>query len=171
MRARDGIVAAIGTGSVFALQQARSVRQIGGWGLVLGDEASGAWLGRTILSRCLHARDGFVAMTPLLTSLLAEKGGPESLVAFATRATPADFAALAPRVAQSDDPAAQVVMAEADAAVFAALCLLGPGPALPVAFLGGLGEVYRCRLVSQVPQVAPIGSALDGALCLAREEA
>ena len=37
--ATDGIVAAIGTGSVFAAQRGGQMRQIGGWGLVLGDEA------------------------------------------------------------------------------------------------------------------------------------
>ena len=31
------------------------IRSFGGWGLVFGDEASGAWLGRAILSRALRA--------------------------------------------------------------------------------------------------------------------
>ena len=44
----DGVVAALGTGSVFAVQRAGVIRQIGGRGLVLGDEASGAWIGRAI---------------------------------------------------------------------------------------------------------------------------
>jgi len=41
LRDEDGIVAALGTGSVFAAQRGGEVRQIGGWGLVLGDEGSG----------------------------------------------------------------------------------------------------------------------------------
>ncbi|HOZ35100.1 MAG TPA: BadF/BadG/BcrA/BcrD ATPase family protein, partial [Tabrizicola sp.] len=53
----DGIVAAIGTGSVFASQRNGVIRQVGGWGLVLGDEGSGAWLGRSLLARALRAVD------------------------------------------------------------------------------------------------------------------
>ena len=42
----DGIVAAIGTGSVFSRQLGGAFRSIGGWGPVLGDEGGGAWIGR-----------------------------------------------------------------------------------------------------------------------------
>jgi glucosamine kinase len=45
LRGDDGIVAAIGTGSVFGVQRAARIRQIGGWGFALGDEGSGAVLG------------------------------------------------------------------------------------------------------------------------------
>ena len=38
----DGITAALGTGSVYAVQRAGAVRMIGGWGFLLGDQGSGA---------------------------------------------------------------------------------------------------------------------------------
>jgi glucosamine kinase len=60
LRDEDGIVAALGTGSVFAAQRGGAVRQIGGWGLVLGDEGSGAWIGRALCAAALRAEDGFV---------------------------------------------------------------------------------------------------------------
>ena len=56
----DGYVAAIGTGSFLGRQSGAEQRFIGGWGLRLGDEASGAWLGRRVLSRVLDWRDGVV---------------------------------------------------------------------------------------------------------------
>jgi glucosamine kinase len=85
-------------------------REIGGKGLVLGDEASGAWLGRRgASSRGLDrargsdgfddAVDGFRQMTPLLAQMLDENAArPDGVVAFANRAAPADLCrAFAPR--------------------------------------------------------------------------
>lgn len=164
----DGIVAAVGTGSVFAVQRGDSVRQIGGWGLVLGDEASGAWIGRALCAAALRAEDGFTAMTPLLRALLDEHGGPLGLVSFSLAARPARFAELAPRVVVSEDPAAVAVMESATAEVAAAVDLLQAGGSLPVVFLGGLGPSYAGRLAGRWPIRAPAGSALDGALWLAR---
>lgn len=167
----DGVVAALGTGSVFAVQRAGIIRQIGGRGLVLGDEASGAWIGRAILAAGLRAVDGFAAMTPLLAALVDEMGGPDGVVAFSLRARPADFAALAPRVAESGDPAAVAIMARAEADVAEAVGLLRGRDDLPVVFLGGLGTVFAARMGGRFPIRDALGSALDGALMLAREAA
>lgn len=169
--AGDGVVAALGTGSVFAVQRAGVIRQIGGRGLVLGDEASGAWIGRAVLSAALRAVDGFSAMTPLLAALVAEMGGADGVVAFSLRARPADFAALAPRVVESGDTAAVAVMARAEADVVEAVALLRGADDLPVVFLGGLGGVFAVRLAGHFPIQPPLGTALDGALMLAREAA
>ena len=169
--AEDGVVAALGTGSVFAVQRAGVIRQIGGRGLVLGDEASGAWIGRAVLAASLRAADGFTAMTPLLAALLDELGGPDGVVAFSLRARPADFAALAPRVVESGDPAARAVMARAEADVVEAVGLLRGNDDLPVVFLGGLGTVFAARMAGRCAIRAARGTALDGALMLAREAA
>ena len=169
--AGDGIVAAIGTGSVFAVQRAGVIRQIGGRGLVLGDEASGAWIGRAVLRAALRAVDGFTPMTPLLSALIDEMGGPDGVVAFSLRARPVDFAELAPRLLDSSDPAAQAVMAQAVADVAEAVAQLQQGGSLPVVFLGGLGPFFAGRLQGCWDIRPALGSALDGALLLAREAA
>ncbi len=44
--AGDGMIAHCGTGSFFGRQIAGVHRFVGGWGFVLGDEASAQWLGR-----------------------------------------------------------------------------------------------------------------------------
>lgn len=165
---RDGIVAAVGTGSVYAVQRGTGLRQIGGWGLVLGDEGSGAWIGRALCAAALRAVDGFAELTPLLRDLLSEHGGPLGLVSFSLGARPADFAALAPRAVGSSDAAAAAVMARADAEVAAAVDLLQAGGSVPVVFLGGLGPTFEARLAGRWPAAAPLGTALDGALWLAR---
>jgi len=166
---RDGVIAAIGTGSVFAAQRAGAVQQIGGRGLVLGDEASGAWIGRSILSLSLRALDGMEAMTPLLSGLLADRGGANGIIAFAQAARPADLAELAPQVVEADDPAAQAVMAAADAHVVAYVSRLQGDSNLPVVFLGGLGPVFASRLQGLWTIRQASGTALDGALWLARQ--
>jgi glucosamine kinase len=168
---RDGIVAAIGTGSVFASQIGGRIRQIGGWGLVLGDEGSGARLGRSLLAAALGAVDGFRPMTPLLADVLQEQGGMEGVIAFSLAARPADFAALAPRVLRSDDPAAEGLMAAAAEDVAASIAVLQTDPPLPVTFIGGLGEAWAARLAGRWPIAPARGTALDGALILAREAA
>ena len=166
---QDGIVAAIGTGSVFAAQRGVQVRHLGGWGLVLGDEGSGAWIGRAILSAALRAVDGFQPMTPLLAALIDTHGGPSGVVSFSLSARPGEFARLAPQVLDSADPAAQAVMAKAAADVAAAITLLQGAEALPVVCLGGLGPAYAARLAGRWRMEAAKGSALDGALALARD--
>ncbi len=169
--AGDGIVAAIGTGSVFAVQRAGVIRQIGGRGLVLGDEASGAWIGRAVLRAAMRAVDGFTPMTPLLSALIDEMGRPDGVVAFSLRARPVDFAELAPRLLDSSDASAQAVMAQAVADVAEAVALLQHGGSLPVVFLGGLGPFFADQLQRRWDIRPALGSALDGALLLAREAA
>lgn len=165
----DGIVAALGTGSVFGVQRGGEVRQIGGWGLVLGDEGSGAWIGRALCAQALRAVDGFRAETPLLSEILSVKGGPLGLVAFSLAAKPVDFASLVPRALESGDPAAEEVLARASADVAEAVDLLQAGGRLPVVFLGGLGPVHAARLAGRWEIRPAQGSALDGALWLARD--
>lgn len=171
LRGGDGIVAALGTGSVFASQRNGVIRQIGGWGLVLGDEGSGAALGRAVLSRALRAVDGFAPMTPLLLALIAEHGSPSGIVRFAQTARPADFAVLAPRVLASDDPAAVGIVAQAVADVAEAIDHLQVGGPVPVVFIGGLASSYAARLAGRWDIRPAFGTSLDGALMLAREGA
>ena len=180
--ARDGIVCAVGTGSVFAAQVGGHIRQIGGWGLVLGDEGSGAWLGRALLREALRAAEGFRESSPLLTGVLAEHGGVEGVIAFSLAARPVDFAALAPRfvgtddpaalaprIVGSDDPAARALIAAAVEDVAQSVAVLQRDPPLAITCIGGLGALYADRLADRWTIVPPQGSALDGALLLARE--
>lgn len=163
----DGILAAIGTGSVFVRQQGGQLRQFGGWGIVLGDEGSGARLGRSALRRVLMAAEGFVPMTGYLAALIDRFGGPEGVIAFSLTARPADFAPLAPEITASDDPACRAIWVESVSDIDETLSSLGCGAELPVTFAGGLGAVYATAL-PQIPQRPARGTSLDGALILAR---
>ena len=90
----DGAVIGIGTGSFLGRQAGGRITLMGGWGLLLGDEASGAFLGRAALSATLRAREGWGAATGFTRALEQELGGEAGIIAFASAATPAQFAAL-----------------------------------------------------------------------------
>ena len=165
----DGIVAAIGTGSVFVRQLGGVARSIGGRGLILGDEGSGAWMGRALLAASLRGLDGFADLTPLLQSVLDELGNDAGVMEFAASATPADYARFARRMVGSDDPAARQIVARAAADIAASIALLQPDPALPVVFLGGLGGHFAPQFEAEYKVQAALGTGVDGALWLARQ--
>lgn len=165
----DGILAAIGTGSVFAEQRGGRIRQVGGRGFLLGDEASGAVLGRTLLAKALRAADGFAAMTPLLQQVLDECGGIQGIIGFSNTARPVDFGSFAPRIVTSNDPAARQIFDDAVRQVGHAIATLQRGDRLPVVFAGGLGSYYAARLRGDWPVQEPRGTAVDGALDMARQ--
>jgi glucosamine kinase len=169
----DGITAALGTGSVYGVQRSGAIRMIGGWGYQLGDQGSGAWMGRALLVAALLAHDGLADPSPLLTDVLAERDGPTGVVAFGQTASPGDMGRYAPRIfaaAAAGDPAAIAVVAAAEADVVRSIDrLMADGP-LPVCFMGGLGQVFAERLAGRYAGQlrAPKGTGLDGALDLAR---
>lgn len=172
----DGVAAVIGTGSVFGVQRAGAIRVIGGWGYLLGDQGSGARLGRALCEAALLSHDGLLPRSDLLVAVIDEAGGPEALVEWGATATPAEFAARVPALldaAEAADAGAAMILAEADGMVAAALDALRAGEDLPVCFLGGLGPVYARRLAARYGAAVrtPAGSALDGALAMAREMA
>lgn len=176
-READGIVLAVGTGSVLACQEGGEIHRMGGYGFMLGDEGSGAWIGREALRRTLHAHDGLEPRTELTTELWERFGGIMGLIGFAGRARPADYATLAPIVLAHDRaacPIAGAILDQGCAWLLRGLQhLLNRAPDMPVAPLGGLGPVLLERIMSQgavqLNRVMPKGTALDGALWKARQ--
>lgn len=171
LRGAEGIVAAMGTGSVFVRSRGGVQAQFGGHGFRLGDYGSGAVLGRALLMQALKAADGFVPMTPLLRAVLDELGGVQGIIGFGLSAAPADYARFAPRIVAGDDPAGAAIFDAAVEEIGAVIAHLQEGAALPVVFLGGLGAAYAARLGARFELRAPLGSGLDGALWLAAQEA
>ena len=71
----DGAVIIVGTGSA-ALAMVEGVRyQCGGWGFHIGDQMSGAILGRELVRRAVEAADGLVSGSPLTEAVIAKLGG------------------------------------------------------------------------------------------------
>lgn len=172
----DGYLASIGTGSFFARQTNGEITGIGGWGLTLGDEASGAWLGRGLLRLTLHAKDGIVPRTALTDAVLDEMGGAAAIVDFASDARPNEYARLAPGLAgaaEAGDPQGRVLMKAGADWVARAVRALGWTPGDGFCLPGSLGAYYVPYLPPdmQAAIVPQKGSAIDGALALARASA
>ena len=175
-RGRDGGVIISGTGSVgWAILRGRQYR-VGGWGLALSDEGSGAWLGREAMRRVLWAYDGRIAWSVLLTRLFGEfDGDPHAIVRWAAMATPADFGRLAPIVVERmarDDPTAIELIQQASRHVDGLAARLIALGAEQIALVGGLAPYLAPWLARETRRhlVAPEGDALTGALQLARAD-
>lgn len=173
----DGGVIVAGTGSIgWAVLQGRQHR-VGGWGLPVSDEGSGAWIGRETLRCVLSAYDGRSAWTDLLRAVFEQYGSdPHRIVHWTSRASPRDFATIAPTVldhaSRNDDVAIEILRLAARYldAIAKRLIQLGV-PRLSLT--GGLAP----HLESLLPAVTrqrihrPIGDPLDGAFLLARAAA
>ncbi len=174
---RDGGIIVAGTGTIgWAILRGQSHR-VGGWGLPISDEGSGAWLGCEALRRTLWAHDHRIAWTNLLRRLFEEFGSdPHALVRWVATASPGDFATLAPRIvnaAEDGDPIAVELLCKAAAHIDAlAARLIGIG-VVRLALVGGLTPFLRPRLSEATRSylVEPAGDALQGALILARRSA
>ena len=168
----EGFVVAAGTGSFIARRQGLQTRSLGGHGLILGDEASGAWLGRGALSAALKAGEALGPGSDLTAALTRRFEGATGIIAFAAEATPPDFAALAPQLiaaAKAGEAPARSLMQDGADYIVRGLKVLGHRPGSPVCLTGGVGPAYAPYLPDalQTDLAAPKGSPLDGALRLA----
>ena len=170
---QDGTLAQIGTGSFFVTRRAGVIRHAGGWGLVLGDECSGAWLGRELLRATLRAHDGLEDSSRLTQTIMSTFGGDtDAIVLFAQTASPADFAAYAPQLfsaRETGDSIAHAILQAAAHHLERTLAVMEAGSRHPLYLCGGvgkrytgiIGDAYRDRLAR------PKGDSLSGALSLA----
>ena len=173
----DGGVIIAGTGTVGWARVGSEAHRVGGWGLPISDEGSGAWLGVEALRRVVWASDGRIPWTPLLRALFADfTDDPHAIVKWTSEATPRDFGSLAPRIADyaARHDAVGVELLQIAAAhidhIAARLVSLG---AVRLALVGGLASSLRSWLstATALQLVEPLGDALDGAVRLARSAA
>ncbi len=172
----DGYLVALGTGTIVARQRAGDVKTVGGWGFALSDEASGAWLGRTLLSRIVLAEDGLAAHTPLSRDTLASFGGRDAIVEFSATARPHQYATHAPDImaaATQGDAIAQEIVTMGAAYIERALAALEFQTGDVLCLSGGLGPHYASFLSAALTEnlQPPQGTALEGAFALALKAA
>jgi glucosamine kinase len=96
----DGGVIIVGTGSAAMALVDGKRHQAGGWGFHIGDQMSGAILGRELVRRSVEAGDGLRPGSPLTDATVARLGGTLDAVmdwSFQDR-RPADYGALVPMI-------------------------------------------------------------------------
>jgi glucosamine kinase len=165
-----GVLLIAGTGSVaFGRSPAGAFGRCGGWGPVIGDEGSGAWLGRRALSAVAAAADGREPPTALTGAILtaAQVNETSELIVWAAQASQADLATLAPAVLSVADAgdvrAGALVSLAAEELVLhvrtlARQLFVDERAAVPVAFMGGLiarGTPLRKRLDQRLKTAVP----------------
>ncbi|GAA4929712.1 N-acetylglucosamine kinase [Streptomyces coeruleoprunus] len=180
---RPGTVVAAGTGMVALGTDLSRWRRADGWGHLLGDCGSGAWIGRAGLEAALRAHDGRRGGSPALLARAEAVFGPVAglpgrLYPRTDRA--AVLASFAPEVAACapGDPVAAGVLARAARHIAEAAAAVHPrGGGGVVALTGGLFRIgdpllvpLREELAAQLPdarQVSAAGDPLSGALAVA----
>lgn len=171
--AGDGAMAILGTGTAFLARRDGELHAVGGWGFLIGDQGSGARIGRDLLEETLLAHDGVVARTPLTNAVLATyHNDPSEVVEFTRSAKPGDFGHFAPMVldhADQGDATAARILDRARAAIEASLDALNIAPGAPLCLLGGLAPAMSPRLSPRYQPLlrTPLQDALGGAVSMA----
>ncbi|MDP3512287.1 MAG: N-acetylglucosamine-6-phosphate deacetylase [Sulfuritalea sp.] len=168
-----GAVISAGTGTVgVARKSDGSLRRVGGWGYPVADEGGGAWIGAKAIREMLRSVDEVGSPEGDLyrgirdkLSMEASEPGAE-LAAWASKASVAELASLAPLVCQTaeSDPLAEKILLEAGAAVSDLARSLLAGVDGPLCIVGGLSKEITRRLDKHLTMrlVEPLGTALDG---------
>ncbi|WP_424830879.1 BadF/BadG/BcrA/BcrD ATPase family protein [Ruegeria sp.] len=170
---RDGVVAHCGTGSFIAAQIAGTASFAGGWGPILGDQASAQWVGRLALSRTLESTDELDASSDMTKDMLDQFGGVAGIVQAASSMSPTEFGALAPQVTKSariGDAIAISILQQGAGYLSDKMSKMGWQPGMPICLTGGIGPHYRGFLPAtmQAELAEPVGDPIAGALDLAR---
>jgi len=169
----DGAIAILGTGTAYMVRHDGKPRTVGGWGFLIGDQASGARIGRDLLEETLLAYDAIRPASDLTAALLAVfRDNPRDIVEFTTTAKPGDFGGFAPMVfehAAKGDLVAEFILERAVSDIEKALGVLELRPGDPISLLGGLSALYAPRLSETYRNrlQAPLQDALGGAVAMA----
>jgi glucosamine kinase len=175
-RGGNGGIVILGTGSCgLAIVDGKRI-DVGGWGAEISDEAGGQRIGREALRRSLWTYDGRAKRTKLSDLILDRyRRDPAKIVAFATNATPAQYAEFAPLVfeyATRGDPLAVELVQETAEAATRIIDRLIAGGATAVSLIGGLANPVMPWLPSRLREflASPQSDPLDGAILMARHD-
>ena len=192
----EGAVIIAGTGSAALAIVDGKRHQCGGWGFHIGDQMSGAILGRELVRWAVEARDGLVSGSPLTDAVVAELGGSNDSImdwSFPKPVTPVEFRApdgselpvtigRAPKAYgdfsriifdyyERGDPVARALLELELKYVDNYVRWFKQRGATRMAATGGVGERLFPMLVERYGSfiVRPLGDNLSGAVILARQ--
>jgi glucosamine kinase len=169
-----GGVVSVGTGTVgYCRLPNGALRVVSGWGFGVGDEGSGAWLGQRVVQALQHALDGraqFGALTRAACDVIGDQR--QQVYDWMSTATQKDYAGLAKYVFDLEgvDELSSKILQEACFCVEQVALALDRHQTMPLCVMGSVGERLSVRLSSSLKRriVMPAGTAVDGAIALAR---
>lgn len=172
----DGAVIIVGTGSAAMAIIDGKRHQCGGWGFHIGDQMSGAILGRELVRRAVEATDGLVSGSPLTEAAVQKLGGSLDAVmdwSFKDR-RPADYGALVPMLMdyyEQGDPVAQELVELEMSYIDNYVNWFKVRGATRLAAVGGFGTRLYPLLVARYGDfiVQPRHEPLHGAVILAKQ--
>ena len=192
----EGAVIIAGTGSAALAIVDGQRHQCGGWGFYVGDQMSGAILGRELIRRTVEATDGLVSGSPLTEAVVRALGGsldnimewsfpkPTEAIVYKDylgRETPVsigqtpkaygDFSRLIFDYYEKGDPVARELVELELGYVDKYVRWFKARGATRMAATGGLGERLYDLLVARYGHfiVKPLGDNLSGAVILAQQ--
>jgi glucosamine kinase len=172
----DGAILILGTGSQGLALVGGKATAVGGWGFAIGDDGSGAILGRAAIRAAILSVDRLAPSSDLTVAIMGRfAGDPAAAVVWARTATPRDYGSFAPLVVELDregDAVAARLMQASAASVMVMLDRLAGLGAGRIALMGGMAAPHRPLLDGRFDPliVEPRGDAMDGALALARRD-
>ena len=173
----DGGIVIAGTGSAGYVIVDGKGTGIGGWGFELGDQGSGAIMGREAVRAAVLTIDALATPSPLTRRILDELGSDQpALTAWARTARSADYAKFAPDVftfAGQGDGVAEAIVAKAVGAIFVISKRLLQLGAPILSMLGGMSGQLKQQMSPSLRAffVEPAADATDGAIMVARRAA
>jgi glucosamine kinase len=172
----DGAVIIVGTGSAALAKIDGQRHQAGGWGFHVGDQMSGAILGRELVRRAVEATDGLVSGSPLTEATVQVLGGNlDALMdwSFAGR-RPADYGALMPMLMdyfEKGDPVAKELIALQMSYIDNYVAWFKHRGVSKMAAVGGFGTRLYPLMIERYGNfiVPPRHEPLHGAVILAKQ--
>ncbi|MDP2571902.1 BadF/BadG/BcrA/BcrD ATPase family protein [Vibrio penaeicida] len=169
----DGVVASIGTGSFFLSQQNGVYQRVGGWGLFLSDDCSGAALGKALMRYVANVHDGMLPSSPLVDKTFAKFNSEiRNLVNFSLQASPKDCAEFASDIVsayQKGDPVARQLVRSSVSRLVEILEFLNAPKTGNLCMNGGLAAFYQSVMPESYKDTfaKPKGNVLDGITSIA----
>jgi glucosamine kinase len=170
----DGGIVIAGTGSA-AFARANGIRHsIGGWGLLLGDDGSGARLGLNLLRKSIQVHDGMLPPSDMAAAALNQFDNDiHQLFVWARAATPKEFGTFAPMAfdwAEKGDVLAKNLVAHTVDAITDHIRAITKLGVARICLFGGMSRRLQPMLDENIRSVIvePLGDAQDGGLLMAR---
>ncbi len=163
---QDGGIIISGTGSAGCYIKQGKQYILGGHGFMLGDQGSGADLGRRAICYSLLAFDGLIASSPLTEQIMAHfDNNPALMVKWSESAKPADYGAFALNCVnayQQGDTTAQQLIEQSLKDLSLLVEKLYTITQKPVGIIGGLGNGLKDALTQKLGAEKILTQPIDG---------